>query len=29
MKRVPVVTRDRAMIDLAEREPAYLAIVVC
>jgi PIN domain nuclease of toxin-antitoxin system len=26
-KRVPVITRDRAMIDLAE--PAYLAIVAC
>ena len=29
MKRVPIVTRDRAMIDLAEREPAYVTVVVC
>jgi PIN domain nuclease of toxin-antitoxin system len=29
MKRVPIVTRDRAMIDLAERDPAYVAVVVC
>jgi len=29
MKRVPIVTRDRAMIDLAEREPAHVAVVVC
>jgi PIN domain nuclease of toxin-antitoxin system len=29
MKRVPVVTRDRAMIELAAREPAYLATVAC
>jgi PIN domain nuclease of toxin-antitoxin system len=29
MKRVPIVTRDRAMIDLAERDPDYLAVVVC
>ena len=29
MKRVPVITRDRAMIDLAQREPAFLAAVSC
>jgi anti-sigma factor RsiW len=29
LKRVPIVTRDRAMIDLAEREPAYVRVVVC
>ena len=29
IKRVPIVTRDRAMIDLAEREPAYVMVVVC
>jgi PIN domain nuclease of toxin-antitoxin system len=29
MKRVPVIPRDRATIELAEREPAYLAIVAC
>jgi len=29
IKRVPIVTRDRAMIDLAERDPDYLAVVVC
>jgi PIN domain nuclease of toxin-antitoxin system len=29
MKRVPIVTRDRAMIDLAERDPAYLKVVAC
>jgi len=29
MKRVPIVPRDRAMIDLAERDPAYVAVVAC
>jgi PIN domain nuclease of toxin-antitoxin system len=29
IKRVPVVTRDRAMIRLAERKPDYLSIVTC
>lgn len=29
IKRVPLVTRDRAMIDLADGDPAYLAVVAC
>jgi PIN domain nuclease of toxin-antitoxin system len=29
MKRVPVITRDRAMIDLAQREPVFLAAGAC
>jgi PIN domain nuclease of toxin-antitoxin system len=29
MKRAPIVTRDRAMIDLAQRDPDYVAVVVC
>ncbi len=29
MKRAPIVTRDRAMIDLAARDPAYVTVVVC
>jgi PIN domain nuclease of toxin-antitoxin system len=29
IKRVPIVTRDRGMIDLAQRDPAYVAVVVC
>lgn len=29
MKRVPIVTRDRAILELADREPAYVAVVAC
>lgn len=29
MKRVPIVTRDHAILDLAAREPAHVAVVPC